>query len=70
MSEPPVILESQAAPTGKKDMILDLQKYVDQKVRVKFQGGREGTIHISESLLSFSARASSGLVAALPLYLF
>lgn len=27
--------------SGKKDPILDLAKYLDQSVRVKFQGGRE-----------------------------
>lgn len=29
------------ASTQKKDPILDLAKYIDQPVRVKFQGGRE-----------------------------
>eukprot|EP00619_Florenciella_sp_RCC1007_P009898 CAMPEP_0205925520 /NCGR_PEP_ID=MMETSP1325-20131115/18379_1 /ASSEMBLY_ACC=CAM_ASM_000708 /TAXON_ID=236786 /ORGANISM="Florenciella sp., Strain RCC1007" /LENGTH=100 /DNA_ID=CAMNT_0053294063 /DNA_START=128 /DNA_END=430 /DNA_ORIENTATION=+ len=29
------------AQTSKKESILDLNKYVDQGVRVKFQGGRE-----------------------------
>jgi U6 snRNA-associated Sm-like protein LSm7 len=33
---------AQAVEKKKKESILDLQKYLDKAVRVKFQGGREG----------------------------
>ena len=28
----------------KREAILDLSKYVDERIRVKFTGGREGTV--------------------------
>ena len=32
-----------AAPKPKgRDVVLDIEKYVDKRVRVKFSGGREG----------------------------
>jgi U6 snRNA-associated Sm-like protein LSm7 len=34
---------AQAVEKKKKESILDLQKYLDKAVRVKFQGGREAT---------------------------
>ena len=39
---------------SKKDPILDLSKYVDQSVRVKFQGGREviGTLKGYDQLVN------------------
>lgn len=35
----------------KKEAILDLGKYRDQKVRVKFQGGREGKKIVVQQML-------------------
>ena len=35
----------------KKETILDLSKYLDKPIRVKFSGGREGKINQSESSL-------------------
>ena len=29
----------------KKEAILDLSKYMDQKIIVKYQGGRQGTVY-------------------------
>ncbi len=34
----------------KKESIVDLSRFVDKKIRVKFQGGREGSL---DSLVSF-----------------
>ncbi len=33
----------------KKENILDLSKYMDKKITVKFNGGREGTVHCIDS---------------------
>jgi hypothetical protein len=30
---------------SQKKSVLDLGKHVDKRVKVKFQGGREGTLH-------------------------
>lgn len=48
----------QSQPTGgslgsdkpKREAILDLSKYVDERIRVKFTGGREGIV---KTVLSF-----------------
>ncbi|KAF9905061.1 Sm-like protein lsm7 [Lobosporangium transversale] len=36
----------------KKESILDLGKYMDQKIRVKYSGGREGTLKGYDPLLN------------------
>lgn len=36
------VLSSQDKEKKKKESILDLSKYIDKTIRVKFQGGREG----------------------------
>uniref|UniRef100_A0A8H7XVS2 Uncharacterized protein n=1 Tax=Psilocybe cubensis TaxID=181762 RepID=A0A8H7XVS2_PSICU len=35
---------AQAADKPRREAILDLSKYVDERIRVKFTGGREGTL--------------------------
>ena len=30
--------------SGDRELVIDLSKYTDQKVRVRFQGGREGNV--------------------------
>lgn len=37
--------QQQQQEKPKKENILDLNKYMDKEVRVKFNGGREGKIH-------------------------
>jgi len=36
----------------KKENILDLSKYMDKKINVKFNGGREGMAHAPRSFIS------------------
>jgi hypothetical protein len=35
----------------KREAILDLSKYVNERIRVKFTGGREGTVFQSFALM-------------------
>jgi hypothetical protein len=44
---------------SKKGSILDLNKYIDQPIRVKFSGGREGQQHTKETQGMSSCRSSS-----------
>lgn len=40
----------------KKESILDLSKYIDKTIRVKFQGGREGEAPHSRTLLTINEK--------------
>ena len=42
----------------KKENILDLSKYLNKALRVKFSGGREGMADLSLSLFHFSSQLS------------
>jgi small nuclear ribonucleoprotein (snRNP)-like protein len=33
---------------GDRDIVIDMGKYIDQRVRVRFQGGREGIIDVDK----------------------
>lgn len=51
----------------KREAILDLSKYVNEKIRVKFTGGREGTLpsktlHYTASLI-FDVHLAQSLVS-------
>jgi hypothetical protein len=52
----------------KKESILDLSKYIDKTIRVKFQGGREGEClpqgSLTQSLAEVTASKGSHLVQA------
>jgi hypothetical protein len=37
----------QGHKSSDRDMVVDLAKYADQQIRVKFQGGREGRLGLS-----------------------
>lgn len=45
----------------KKENILDLKKYMDQRITVKFNGGREGTSYIRVLSTSFSTKQATAL---------
>lgn len=45
--------QQQQQEKPKKENILDLNKYMDKEVRVKFNGGREGKTHPTVTLQCF-----------------
>jgi hypothetical protein len=45
----------------KKETILDLQKYLDKKIRVKFSGGREASGILKGQKFSFNKNANKSM---------
>lgn len=52
------------AERPKKEAILDLAKYVDKRIRVKFTGGREGEIRLRVHPLVLRARTHAFMLCA------
>ena len=64
----PALRSQQDKEKKKKESILDLSKYIDKTIRVKFQGGREGEClpqgSLTQSLAEVTASKGSHLVQA------